>query len=714
VGSCAGGEGLQVSGRTTMWSAADEPWVDVVDDHGRFRSLSAGAVLEQARRIRLASPDPLLRAATARLLTALCYAAGLAPSTHEQYLEQVTGGVVLDPAAAWVRAHARDLDLFHPDQPLFQDAALHEIREVHGTRLPVLTLDHAAATSRSLLSDDRHAHVPAAVPAARAFQLLLVQQMWATGGKIPIPDTVYGARGSFGRPAAATGSMVWWPSGTVAELLAWRLLPVPKGLGSASWTYRLRGSAGAECTPDGELGALTWHERRVLLLPDADGLVREVLFAQGWRRMKDSGAAHLRPGCRDLVTTESGKPVPAQAVRGEDDLIAPLMHWWKAPEESWAATVRRAAAQTGRAPDVTVVGLGVESHTKICFQRELTLPASLLTDERTAQAARSVFRFRVRAKEAASPRTARDTLLAPGLGSHLVHQEPFLNSDIPGQEATLFSLARPGPGQNLAWYGDKTAALAAWSLRSRPQEQPRDEQKEPGVAETSPQTPEEDAPGALFSWPEELEEPDDDGLFATGDGPPSGADWDAGEADADDPCRVLVTRLFGWAASPHQREVMSQLTRWTALPDISNPAIDRVTFDLPADMHEAALLTAGLFATHRQFNPRTPLYGPAPLPRLARRLGFNGKYGPSHPATHVALRLVLNTRHITPLRARLSPLLRQMADQNLTPNWFSLFTDLTHWDQARPRWAELFYTSVPVSSPHLSPAPARIAKDTTS
>ncbi|MFJ9893553.1 type I-E CRISPR-associated protein Cse1/CasA [Streptomyces sp. NPDC091280] len=700
-----------MSGRVMPWSAADQPWIDVFDDRGQLRTLSAGAVLEEAAHVRLACPDPLLKAATARLLTAFGYAAGLAPSTHEEFLDRVNGGIDPAPAAAWVRAHARDLDLFHPTRPLFQDGALHAIREVRETRLPVLALDHTAATSRPLLSDHRHAHVPAAVPAARAFQLLLVQQMWATGGKIPIPDNVYGARGSFGRPAPATGSMVWWPSGTVAELLAWRLIPVPAGLGSAGWTYRLRGPAGAECTPDGELDGLTWHERRVLLLPDSDGLVREALFSQGLRRVKDSGAAHLRPGCRDLVTTASGKPVPAQAVTGEDDLVAPLMRWWTAPDGSWAAVVRDTIAQTRRAPDVTVVGLGIESHAKICFQRELTLPASLLTDERSAHAARSVFHFRARAQEAASPRTALSTLPVPGFGSHLIHQEPYVNADIPAQEEALFSLARPAPGQNLAWYGDKTAALAAWSLRSRPAEQQGDEKEEPGGANASVSVPEA-LPDAGFYRPEELD--DDDGLFSTGDGPSFQTDWDTGEAEAEDPCRVLVARLFGWASSPHQRAVMSQLVRWTNLPDISNPAIDRVTFGLPVHLHEAALLTSGLFATHRQLNPRASLCGGASLPRLARRLGFNGRHGPSHPATHVAVRLVLNTRQVKPLRTRLAPLLRQMAAQNLTPNWFSLVEDLTHWDQARPRWAELFYTNAPVPSPHLSPASAHSLKDSTS
>jgi CRISPR type I-E-associated protein CasA/Cse1 len=700
-----------------MWSAADEPWIDVLDDQGRLRTLPAGAVLEQAGRVRLACPEPLLRAATARLLTVFGYAAGLAPGTPEQYVEHVRCGIDVAPAAAWVRAHARDLDLFHPQRPLFQDAALHAIREVGGTRLPVLVLDHTAATSRPLLSDDRHAHAPAAVTAARAFQLLLVQQMWATGGKIQIPDTVYGGRGSFGRPAAATGSMVWWPSGTVADMLAWRLIPVPTGLGSANWTYRGRGGAD-ECTPEGELDALTWHERRALLLPDTDGLVREVLFAQGWRRMKDSGEAHLRPGCRNLITTETGKPVPAQAVTGDDDLISPLVRWWKAPEGSWAASARHAASAVGRAPDVTVVGLGVQSHAKICFQRDLTLPSSLLADERAAEAARSVSLFRARAQEATSPRTAHAAPVTPGLGSRLLHQEQFLDADTLGQQEALFSLARPGPGQNLASYGVATAQLAAWSLPAltRARKQPRETTKEPSVADTfSPAF--EEASDAAVPWPGG---DDDEGLFTNLDGPPIAIDWNAAaddlgpDADGADPARVLVTRLFGWAVNPHQRGVMGQLVRWTALPDISNPAIRRVTFGLPAPLHEAAMLTAGLFAIHRQVSPRSRLYGPAPVPRLARRLGFSGQYGPAHPATHVALRLVLHTRDVAMLRTRLAPLLRQMAGQGLTPNWFSLFTDLTHWEQARSQWAELFYTSTPITSlPHSPAAPARTVKDST-
>ncbi|MFJ9379339.1 type I-E CRISPR-associated protein Cse1/CasA [Streptomyces sp. NPDC101455] len=709
-----------MSGPTTMWSAADEPWIDVLDDLGQLQTLPAGAVLEQAGRVRLACPDPLLRAATARLLTAFGYAAGLAPGTPEQYVEHVRCGIDSAPAASWVRAHARDLDLFHPQRPLFQDAALHAIREVRETRLPVLVLDHAAATSRPLLSDDRHAHAPAAVTAARAFQLLLVQQMWAVGGKIQIPDTVYGGRGSFGRPATATGSMVWLPCGTVADMLAWSLIPVPTGLGSPNWTYRERGDAD-ECIPEGELDALTWHERRALLLPDTDGLVREVLFAQGWRRKKDSGEAHLRPGCRNLLTTESGKPVPAQAVTGEDDPISPLVRWWKAPEGSWAATARHAVAAVGRAPDVTVVGLGIQSHAKICFQRDVTLPGALLTDERVAQAARSVFRFRTRAHEATALDTLHVTPVTPGLGSRLLHQQHFLDSEPRGQQEALFSLARPGPGQNLAAYGAATARLAAWSLPAltRERKRPREETKEPSV--TDPFTSAfEEMPDAAVPW---SVGDDDEDLFTNVDGPPIGIDWTEaadelgpdGDGDGTDPARVLVTRLFGWAVNPHQRGVMSQLVHWTALPDISNPAIGRVTFGLPAHLHEAAMLTAGLFATHRQLSPRSRLYGPAPVPRLARRLGFSGKYGPAHPATHVALRLVLNTRDIAMLRTRLAPVLRQMAGQGLTPNWFSLFTDLTHWEQARSQWAELFYTTNPaITSLPRSPAgPARTVKDAT-
>jgi hypothetical protein len=261
------------------WSVAHQPWIDVLDESGRPHLLSAAQAIEQADRVYLASPDPLLRAASMRLLLAFAYAAGCAPGSFEAYLVQVTAGLDLIPLQQWLREHAAELDLFCPDRPLFQDASLHSIADVPGARLPVTRLDHSSANSRPMLSDMRHALVPVAVPPATAFQWLLIQQMWGAGGMIPVSDTVYGPHSIRAHFASATGGVVWWPAGTVAEMLAWRLIPVDGGPGPAQWTYRPRGQAGTASAPLGELDGLLWHNRRALLLAEPDGTVREVLFA---------------------------------------------------------------------------------------------------------------------------------------------------------------------------------------------------------------------------------------------------------------------------------------------------------------------------------------------------------------------------------------------------------------------------------------------------
>ncbi|MFC4466859.1 hypothetical protein ACFPH6_20395 [Streptomyces xiangluensis] len=99
-----------------------------------------------------------------------------------------------------MREHAADLDLFG-DRPLFQDAALHAIADVPGATIPVLYLDMTAAIGRPLLSDHRHLHASVPVTARRAAELVLIQQMWAIGGRISAKDAIYGPGCNFGRPS---------------------------------------------------------------------------------------------------------------------------------------------------------------------------------------------------------------------------------------------------------------------------------------------------------------------------------------------------------------------------------------------------------------------------------------------------------------------------------------------------------------------------------
>lgn len=130
------------------FSLASRPWLTVIDTSGRTHRCSLAEALENAGRLHLAAPDPLLWAATARLLTAVAYSAGCAPPDDDAYWANITGGIDLTAAVDWVREHTADLDLFAPDRPLFQDGALHEVSHLPEATMPVLYLDLSAAIGR--------------------------------------------------------------------------------------------------------------------------------------------------------------------------------------------------------------------------------------------------------------------------------------------------------------------------------------------------------------------------------------------------------------------------------------------------------------------------------------------------------------------------------------------------------------------------------------
>ncbi|MET9661547.1 type I-E CRISPR-associated protein Cse2/CasB [Streptomyces sp. NPDC006510] len=405
-------------------SLAVLPFVETVYPSGKHAVLSLSQVLEEADQVRLATTDPLLWAATARLLTAVAYTAGCGPSGQHEYWQQIRDGIDLTPAVHWVHDHADDLDVFHPTKPLFQDGSLHTVAEgLPDAGIEVLYLDMTAAIRRPLLSDHRHLYTSTPVSAARAAELLLVQQMWCLGGRISARESVYGKECYIGRRSAACGGLVIQPDGVVAQMLAWRLMPLPgPGLGTAHWTYfpRPEPSKGQDVgeegpVPDGEVDALTWHPRRVLLLPQADGTVGRAMFAQGWPADTQTDRINEHPGCRDFLTTGAGDRLPAEIVTSEED-VAPLLHgWWTAPESSWAHTARLAAEATTRhPPDVRVTGL-TTSHKKIECVRHVFLPGSLLADAGGKNASACVMEARRRTAGA-----------APGFGSSHLFQESFM------------------------------------------------------------------------------------------------------------------------------------------------------------------------------------------------------------------------------------------------------------------------------------------------
>lgn len=653
------------------FSLAQRPWITALDDTGRTVLCSLAEVLENAGRLRLGAPDPLLWGATARLLTAIAYHAGCAPADNTAYWGNITTGINLWAAVAWVREHTEDLDLFAPGRPLFQDAALHDLAGLPEATMPVLYLDLTAASGRPLLSDHRHLHASQPVDGRRAAELLLIQQTWAVGGRISAKTSVFGPGCNFGRSTAASGGVMWQPAGSVAEMLAWRLMPVSDGPGHGHWTYTPRVAGTAEFLPDSECDGLNWMTRRMLLLPDADGIVARAMFAQGWRVTKQPGVPiSVRHGSRDIVATERGKQLSAEGIALDDD-VAPLLALWStAPAGSWAHAARTAITATGQAPDVVAIGLATNNR-KILHQRRIHIPGAALADLRSPDAALDVMSFRRRAARVAPSRRddpATGTVLPPAFGSTTLLQEDFLDLTGPQRNQLLFQQAGPAPSGDPVRDGVRTAALAA----------------------------------ALTGTGDE-----DDDLFTEISRPPSlpspGADDSAGRdpAYADAPGQALAVQMGRWLASPRMRPVIADLERWASHPQPDNPVIALVTRPHAPEHHQAALLTAALMAVHHRTNRRAPLYGRADLPRLMRAFGSGRNYGPAHPATRAALQVMVRTTSVDALRPHLGRLIRYAAGRRMAPRWSSLFDDLAGWDRdVRARWSQLFFTA-----PTRRPAP---------
>jgi hypothetical protein len=714
------------------FSLATRPWIDVVDETGRPDTVGVRQVLEQAGRLYLAASDPLVWSATVRLLTVIAYHARCGPRDHDAYVRQVRDGIDLEPAARWVREHEEDLDLFHPRWPLFQDGTLRPLADRPQARLPVLYLDPAAAISRPLLIDHRPLHASVPVSARRAAHLLLVQQMWATGGKIRSKQAVYGRGAALGRAASSTGGVVWHPAGTVAEQLTWRLIPVPGVLGRASFTHTP--SAGTEEIPVGsELDGLTWQPRRMLLLPEADGTVREVLLTQGWRmkhpELKGSSVATL-PGNRDLVDVNEGQKFFSHQLTSDQDQAPLVERWWRAPEGSWAHAVRQAAARTGRTPDVVAVGLAVRDHSVIAHQRRITVPAAVLADTRSAAAANTVMHFRRRARTVAPERLAgraAGTVLPPGFGSGLLHDPQFLDAEPREQVALLFTAACSVTG---AHGRCRTLLAGAISHLNSDDSEATSEAEESAL--TAPATAsssqmelfslEPAIPGsAAGEGSSAAVDPDDDSfLFVTAASTTAAplirttrgarhspvSDGETAELGF-----TLSKQLGRWEVHPRTRYFLAQLATWVIRPSPDTQAYRLVTRLVPDHLHHTALLTAGLFAIHRRTNSRAERYGGAPLARLMRAFGSAGSplRGPADLPTRAAVLNLLRTDDAHALRVPLARIIRKAAQQDLTPHWGDLFTDLAEWGpDVRQKWADQFYTGRPNSS---LPATANLPQD---
>ncbi|MDJ0386014.1 type I-E CRISPR-associated protein Cse1/CasA [Streptomyces sp. G-G2] len=625
------------------FSLARERWVPVRELGGERSLVSGCQALEGAERFVLDVSDPLEYAAVVRFLAAVLSACGLGAASEEEYRLRCVGSVRVnwDRASRWLAEHADDVDILHPQRPLFQDHALRALSRVHA--LPVRYLDHTAAGAlgRPLLGDHRHlyADLPALEP-ARAAVLLLTQQMWAIGGRLRCSDATYGTGSNYASGTAACGRLLWLPDGTLADALNWRAVPVSDPC-VPNWTYRVRGGPKERLEPAGELDALTWMSRRVLLIGDGEGRIERAHYAQGWHR---APVAPDTPGGAEIVFTGGGKALPCSALATPEDLVPIVDRWWQAAEGSLPAQIRDVIRQTGcSAPLMRVVGIATDQK-KVLHLRDTRVPADLLTDERAAGAAELLNSLRFAMRQ-------RDVHLGDLAGSFLLTDPNFRAAD-ERERARLAARAHrfraPSPGGKAA---DRQFLYRFLTACVR--------EKEPDVTS----------------------------LFITADTPaPSELT----------PGQMLEKRLHGIRAGVHSRGLLGQMRLWAGAPNTPNQASEVVTRDLPADYRPAAVWTAALYATHAQMYFSS--FGRTPLPRLMRAFGSGKSFGPQHGPTETQMKHLLATSRPALLLPTLTNLVRYAAAHEMTPSWSALADDLSTWNAAtRDRWAAMFYTSQPLT-----------------
>ncbi len=133
----------------------------------------------------LAAPTPGETVALLEYLIAICHVAGISPKTTDEWEEWVQDRRPLDEAATWLeQAPDEHWNLFHPTEPLGQNALLAPYLDEHGTGPAQLVLEHVGDYNQFF--DHHHLEHPTTLSADAAFRAMLTQHVYGPGARARI------------------------------------------------------------------------------------------------------------------------------------------------------------------------------------------------------------------------------------------------------------------------------------------------------------------------------------------------------------------------------------------------------------------------------------------------------------------------------------------------------------------------------------------------
>ncbi|MFH8760347.1 type I-E CRISPR-associated protein Cse1/CasA [Streptomyces atroolivaceus] len=232
-------------------------------------------------------------------LLAICYASGSGPGTVDEWLAQVEDNHPLTTAADWLESRPDEhWNLFHPTEPLGQNALLTPFIDRLGAGPAQLVIEHAGDYNQFF--DHHHLEHPAPLPAGAAFRAMLTQHAYGPGGRARISgqETLGPTLTNLAAGRLGTRIRVIALGQTLGDTLRLNLVPLTGDPGhfNRTWTVAPEPRRGFLSKPTG---------RRVEGPADLHTVLGRSIL--------------MRP-----ALTEDGEPAVDRVLLGAGELLAPL------------------------------------------------------------------------------------------------------------------------------------------------------------------------------------------------------------------------------------------------------------------------------------------------------------------------------------------------------------------------------------------------------
>lgn len=327
------------------WDPREAPCIPVLTVDDRLLDVSLVDLLHDADGIRnVEGGTPGEKVAVLEFLLAICYASGTYPESTAQWPAWVDQKDVFRPAAQWLsqRPESEVWDLFHPSEPLGQNALLAPFLDEHGAGPAQLVIERVGDYNQFF--DHHHLEHPSPLPVAAAFRAMLTQHVYGPAGRARISgkETLGATITNLAATRLGTRIRVMALGDTLGETLRLNLAPVdgPAGELNRTWTVGMKRREFAT-KPKGRAvaGPADLHSylgRSILLRPTRDGeQVDRVLLGAG--ELLALTDEHLQDAVYATRADGTSKPLWASATRAV----------WRQAHALYAA-VAEARSQPGR------------------------------------------------------------------------------------------------------------------------------------------------------------------------------------------------------------------------------------------------------------------------------------------------------------------------------------------------------------------------------